>query len=90
MMDAIWDWAKHNFDLITLFVGILGVVIGVISLFVDKKKSKKEIAYKIAEKQAELDVINSTHHYIDLTTMNNSMIRKSVLEKEIDALKKKL
>jgi hypothetical protein len=42
MMDAIWDWAKHNFDLITLFVGILGVVIGVISLFVDKKKRKKE------------------------------------------------
>lgn len=90
MMDAIWDWAKHNFDLLTLFVGILGVVIGVISLFVDKKKCKKKITYKIAEKQAELDVINSTHHYIDLTTMNNSMIRKSVLEKEIDALKKKL
>ena len=42
MMDAIWDWAKHNFDLITLFVGILSVVIGVISLFVDKKKRKKE------------------------------------------------
>ena len=42
MMDAMWDWAKHNFDLITLFVGILGVVVGVISLFVDKKKRKKE------------------------------------------------
>ena len=42
MMDAIWDWAKHNFDLISLFVGILGVVIGIISLFVDKKKRKKE------------------------------------------------
>jgi len=43
-MDAIWDWAKHNFDLITLFVGILGVVIGVISLIceIKKKKSKHE------------------------------------------------
>ena len=90
MMDVMWDWAKHNFDLISLFVGILGVVIGVVSLVYELRKRKRDIASKIAEKQAELDVINSTHHYIDLTTMNNSMIRKSVLEKEIDALKKKL
>lgn len=90
MMDAIWDWAKHNFDLISLFVGILGVVIGVVSLVYELRKRKRDIASKIAEKQAELDVINSTHHYIDMTTMNNSMMRKSVLEKEIDALKKKL
>ena len=42
-MDAIWDWAKENFDLISLFVGIIGVVIAVISLMyeIKKKKGKK-------------------------------------------------
>ena len=43
-MDAMWDWAKENFDLISLFVGIIGVVIAVISLMyeIKKKKEKKQ------------------------------------------------
>ena len=43
-MDAMWDWAKENFDLICLFVGIIGVVIAVISLMyeIKKKKEKKQ------------------------------------------------
>ena len=90
MVDTMWDWAKENYNLLSLLVGLVGVVIGVVSLVYELRKRKRDIASKIAEKQAELDVINSTHHYIDMTTMNNSMIRKSVLEKEIDALKKKL
>ena len=89
-MEAISDWAKENYNLLSLLVGLVGVVIGVVSLVYELRKRKRDIASKIAEKQAELDVINSTHHYIDMTTMNNSMIRKSVLEKEIDALKKRL
>ena len=88
-MEAISDWAKENYNLLSLLVGLVGVVIGVVSLVYELRKRKRDIASKIAEKQAELDVINSTHHYIDMTTMNNSMMRKSVLEKEIDALKKK-
>ena len=39
-MDAMWDWAKENFDLISLFVGIIGVVIAVISLMYEIKKKK--------------------------------------------------
>ena len=39
-MDAIWDWAKENYDLIGLFVGIVGVVIAVISLMYEIKKKK--------------------------------------------------
>lgn len=39
-MDAIWDWAKENFDLISLFVGIIGIVIAVISLMYEIKKKK--------------------------------------------------
>jgi len=39
-MDAITTWAKENFDLISLFVGIIGVVIAVISLMYEIKKKK--------------------------------------------------
>jgi uncharacterized membrane protein len=39
-MDTITSWAKENFDMITLMVGLLGVIIAVISLFVEIKKKK--------------------------------------------------
>jgi len=41
-MDAITTWAKENFDLISLFVGIIGVVIAVISLMYEIKKKKEK------------------------------------------------
>jgi hypothetical protein len=39
-MDAIMTWAKENFDLITLLVGKVGVVVAVISLFYEIKRRK--------------------------------------------------
>lgn len=33
-------WAKENFDLITLLVGMVGVVVAVISLFYEIKRRK--------------------------------------------------
>lgn len=39
-MDAIITWAKENYDLISLLVGFLGVVIAVISLFGEIRKKK--------------------------------------------------
>ena len=41
-MDAITTWAKENYDLISLFVGLLGVVIAVISLMYEIKKKKEK------------------------------------------------
>ena len=41
-MEAIMDWAKENYDLISLFVGIIGVVIAVISLMYEIKKKKEK------------------------------------------------
>ena len=43
-MDAIWDWAKEkeNYDLISLFVGLAGVVIAIISLIYEIKKKKEK------------------------------------------------
>ena len=39
-MDSIISWAKENYDLITLLVGLLGVVIAVIALIVEIRKKK--------------------------------------------------
>ena len=41
-MNDITTWVKENFDFITLFVGFLGVVIAVISLFYELKKKKAQ------------------------------------------------
>jgi hypothetical protein len=41
-MDELMSWAKENYDLITLFVGILGVVIAFISLIYELERKKKE------------------------------------------------
>lgn len=41
-MNTITTWAKENFDLITLLVGLAGVVIAVISLFYELKKKKAQ------------------------------------------------
>ena len=41
-MDTIMAWAKENFDLITLLVGLVGVVIAVISFFYELKKKKNQ------------------------------------------------
>lgn len=96
-MEAIITWAKENYDLISLGFGVFGVLIGIISVIQAKKQvkqAKKEqkasIKQKIREKQAELDVLNETTHFIDGTTMNNAMIRKSILSREIEELEKQL
>jgi len=41
-MDSIVSWAKENFDLITLFVGLIGVVVSVVSVIYEIKKKKAQ------------------------------------------------
>ena len=41
-MEAIITWAKESYDLISLGVGFLGVLIGIISVIQAKKQAKKE------------------------------------------------
>lgn len=41
-METIMAWAKENYDLIGLLVGLAGVVIAVISLFYELKKKKAD------------------------------------------------
>ena len=42
-MEALISWAKENFDLITLLVGVVGVLIAILSLVdeIRKRKNKK-------------------------------------------------
>ena len=98
-METIISWAKENYDLISLGVGVLGVLIGIISVVQAKKQvrqakkeqeasTKQSIRQKIAEKQAELDVLNSTTHFVDSATMSNAVVRRNVLSREIEELKK--
>lgn len=41
MTEAIISWAKANFDLISLLVGLLGVLIAIISLIDEIRKRKR-------------------------------------------------
>lgn len=43
-MEAITTWAKENYDLICLLVGVIGIIIAFISLIYEirKKKAKKK------------------------------------------------
>ena len=40
-MDEMWNWAKDNYQFISLLVGLIGVIIAIISLVVEIKKRKK-------------------------------------------------
>lgn len=41
-MEAIMKWAKENFDLICLLVGVTGVLLSIIAIVRDNKKKKRK------------------------------------------------
>ncbi len=41
-LSTIMSWAKENFQLITLFVGLVGVVVSVITVVYEVKKKKEK------------------------------------------------
>ena len=90
MSEWFMTWAKGNYDMISLLVGIIGVVVAIISVISAKRNSKDAIRKKIAEKQAELAALGSIHHGIDHTTASDMMVRSEVLRKEIEELKRQL
>ena len=52
-MDAIFSYCKENFQLITLLVGLLGVLVSVITVCVEiKKKRKRKKAPKDTENKS--------------------------------------
>ena len=96
-MTSITTWAKENYDLISLLVGVIGVVIGIISLMYEirKKKAakqykKEEIQKEIDLKQAELDALKSGNVIQTPETISQRFHREAVLKNEIETLRKKL
>lgn len=100
-MELIITWAKDNYNLICLGVGVVGVLISIISVIQASKqvkqarKEKKEdfkqdIKQEIAKKRAELKVLESTHHVVDSKTIDDIILRKSILSREIEELEKQL
>ena len=41
LMDSISTWLKENYDLVSLLVGMLGVLIAFVALIYELKKRKK-------------------------------------------------
>lgn len=76
--------------IITLLVAIATLYVSYITYRYARNSDKKRIKDEIALKQVELNILSSTTHFTDSTTMNNTMIRQSVLKDEIELLKKQL
>ncbi len=50
MMDSIMSFAKENYDLICLMVGVIGVILSVVTLIYEIRQRKKK---KESEKKEE-------------------------------------
>ncbi len=83
-MDAIINYITNN------ILAIIAIVIAIIALFQNRKSDKSQIKQEIAKKQAELKTLNDMHFFCDGSSMGNAMVRKSVLQSEIEELKKML
>ena len=93
-MDAISAWAKENFDLITLFVGFVGVVLAVISLILElneRKRKKCELKNQIATKETQLHAMEmSMKTGFNALEIGGLEMQKSARQAEIEQLKKQL
>ncbi|MCR5780339.1 MAG: hypothetical protein K6G70_07350 [Bacteroidaceae bacterium] len=89
-MEAIISFIKEYDFLFTIVLSAIAAIYAFKSFRLAKQNDKDVIHRKIAQKQAELKALNSQHHFMDGTTMNDTMIRRSVLENEIEELEKML
>ena len=64
-MKSVWTWAKENYDLISLILGLIGVYISVIPLMYELRKRKREKMKELKEKQEKQVSPNSTANETD-------------------------
>lgn len=83
-MDKLIEYLLNN------VLAIIAIVVSLLAYFHSKKSDKSNLKREIALKKAELKTISSITHFIDSSTMNDNMIRRSVLEQEIKELEKLL
>lgn len=83
-MDTIWNYIKDN------ILAIIAIIISLIALYQNSRSDKANIKREIRKKQAELKTLSSMHHFVDGSSMGNTMIREQVLQSEIEQLKNML
>ena len=88
-MDTIISFCKENFDFISLAVGIIGVLIGVLSVIQARKDKKANIKKELERLQAERNSIKVVNGF-DHSGQGYNMIDIYRLDKRIEDLKKKL
>ena len=93
-MDALISWAKENYDLISLLVGIIGIIIGFISVvheLNERKRKKGALKNQIATKEAQLHAMEmSMKAGFNALEYGGLEMQKSALQAEIEQLKKQL
>ena len=83
-MENVLDYIKEN------ILAIIAIVISLLAFIHTKRSDKSNIKREIAKKKAELKSLSSMTHFFDGTTMNNTIVRKTVLLNEIEELEKML
>lgn len=83
-MEAVFDYIKDN------ILAIIAIIISLIALYQNSRSDKANIKREIRKKQAELNTLSSMNQFVDGSSMGNTMIRKQVLQSEIEQLKKML
>ena len=83
-MEAVFDYIKEN------ILAIIAIIISLIALYQNSRSDKANIKREIRKKEAELKTLSSMHHFVDGSSMGNTMIGKQVLQNEIEQLKNML
>lgn len=83
-MEAVFDYIKDN------ILAIIAIIISLIALYQNSRSDKANIKREIRKKQAELNTLSSMNQFVDGSSMGNTMIRKQVLQSEIEQLKNML
>lgn len=93
-MDALIAWAKENYNLISLLVGIIGIIIGFISLVHElnaRKRKKADIKNQIVIKEAQLKAMEESMRYgVDYSAVSHLRVETAALSAEIEELKSQL
>lgn len=86
------DWIKNHLtvEILTLIVAIATLIVSCLAYRYNRRNNKTNIKREIAKKQAELNTLSEMHFFADSSSMGDAMVRRSVLQSEIDALKKML
>lgn len=83
-ISAILNYIADN------ILALIALAISLYSIHYTKRNDRSNLELELAKKRAELRTLNSMPQFCDSTTMNNAIIRREQLKREIHELEKKL